>query len=100
MDINKWLADHPTGSQYGASMGDDGVRGDPDRAYKFHLQHIDSVDGDYDRAGTYWGCGDPLYGFMCEDAEDGLVYGFVRARCKGSAKSAVLDTYPNARFYR
>lgn len=103
MDINKWLANHPTGSKYGASMGDSGERGDPDRAYKFYLQQIDFVDGDYDRAGTYWGGGrgtEPLYGFMCEDDEDGLVYGFVRAWNRGRAKDKVLDDYPNARFYR
>lgn len=107
MDINNWLALNPTcgkyDGKYGAQIGDRGKPGDPNRAYKFHLQKITPVDGDYDRAGTYWGFGgkaEPLWGYMCEDDEDGLVYGFVRARFRGDAKSDVRKTYPNARFYR
>ncbi len=100
MNINNWLRDHPTGSKYGAAMGDSGDRGDPVRAYKFYLQHIDLQDGCYDRAGTYWGLPCNLWGFMCFDDEDGMVRGFVRASNRAMAKAAVLDEYPNARFYR
>lgn len=101
MDINKWLADRPRFSKYGAPMGDDGVRGDPNRDYKFHLQKIELDRGGYDRAGTYWGLRFPgmnLWGFMCEDDEDGLVYGFVDGVGRGGAKDAVRGDYPNARF--
>lgn len=41
-----------------------------------------------------------LWGFMCEDDEDGLVYGFVDGVGRGGAKYSILDDYPNARFYR
>lgn len=100
MNINNWLRDHPTGSEYGAAIGDRGDRGDPDRAYKFYLQHIDLDEGAYDRAYTYWGLPRNLWGFMCFDDEDGRVRGFVRASNRAMAKAAVLDEYPNARFYR
>lgn len=101
MDINRWLKEHPVSCQYGSPLGDKGEDGAPDYPYKFHLQRIRMVDGGYDPAGTYWGRGvDPLYGFMREDDEDGLVRGFVRARSRDDAKSAVRVEYPSARFYR
>ena len=101
MNINKWLSENKVSCKYGALMGDCGDRGDPDRAYKFHLQRIVFVDGDYDKAGTYWGRGtDPLYGFLVYDEEDGLVRGFVRAKNREQAKEEVKSEYPNARFYR
>ena len=101
MNINNWLHTHPTGSKYGAAMGDSGDRGDPDRAYKFYLQHINLDRGGYDWAGTYWGRPCNLWGIMCYDVEDDLlVRGFVRASNRAMAKDAVLNEYPNARFYR
>jgi hypothetical protein len=103
MDINKWLKNHPVYRKYGAPLGDRGEQGDPDRSYKFYLQRIRMVGGDYDPAGTYWGGGrstPPLYGFMVDDDEDGLVRGFVRATSRDGAKSVIHEEYPNARFYR
>mgnify|MGYP000844664607 CR=1 FL=1 len=104
MDINKWLAKHPVSCTYGAPLGDKGERGDSSRPYKFHLQLLDMVDLCYDRAGTYWGMGDRhrgyMYGYMCDDPEDGLVFGFVRARSREEAKNKVRDCYLHARFYR
>ena len=103
MNINKWLRDNPVSCKYGAPMGDRGDRGPSDDNYKFHLQRIIFVGGDYDKAGTYWGGGrdtDPLYGYMGYDEEDGLVRGFVRAENREQAKEEVKYEYPNARFYR
>lgn len=74
----------------------------PTTPYKFYLQRIRFVDGDYDPAGTYWGggCGtQPLWGFMGE-ADEVLVRGFVRAMSRVSAKARITDEYPNARFFR
>ena len=102
MNINEWLKNHPVSCKYGAPLGDMGVRGDPDSPYKFYLQRIRMVDGDYDPAGTYWGGGrgtETLWGYMGEDDEV-LVRGFVRAWGRGSAKEEILDEYPNARFFR
>ncbi len=102
MNINKWLKDRPVSCRYGAPMGDVGEKGDPSYPYKFHLQRIRMVDGDYDASGTYWGGGpgiEPLYGFMGED-DDVLVRGFVRAWSRDDAKLQVRMQYTNARFYR
>ena len=103
MNINKWLREHPVEGKWGAPKGDRGDRGPRDDNYKFHLQRIIFVGGDYDKAGTYWGGGrgtEPLYGFMCYDDEDGLVRGFVRAKNRANAKEEVKSEYSNARFYR
>jgi hypothetical protein len=100
MNINKWLKNHPVSCKYGAPLGDSGERGDPDYPYKFYLQRIRMVDGDYDPAGTYWGGGcEPLWGYMAEDDEV-LVRGFVRAWDRESAKIEVSSEYLNARFYK
>ena len=103
MNINKWLSEHKVSCKYGAPMGDRGDRGDPDRAYKFHLQRTIFVGGDYDKAGTYWGGGrdtDPLYGYMGYDEDGRMVRGFERAKNRERAKEEVKSKYPNARFYR
>jgi hypothetical protein len=102
MNINQWLKNHPVSCKYGAPLGDNGERGDPDYPYKFYLQRIRFVDGDYDPAGTYWGggCGtQPLWGFMGE-ADEVLVRGFVRAYTRSAAKIYVSKQYPNVRFFR
>ena len=100
MNINKWLKNHPVSCKYGAPLGDSGERGDPDYPYKFYLQRIRRVDGDYDPAGTYWGgSGEPLWGFMGED-DQLLVRGFVRAYTRSAAKIYVSKQYPNVRFFR
>ena len=100
MNINQWLKNHPVSCKYGAPLGDSGEQGDPDYPYKFYLQKIRMVDGDYDPAGTYWGGGgEPLWGYMGEDDEV-LVRGFVRAKDRTSAKAYIREYYPNARFYK
>ena len=102
MSINQWLKNNPVSCKYGAPLGDSGEQGDPDYPYKFYLQRIRMVDGDYDPAGTYWGGGgEPLWGYMGEgEDEEVLVRGFVRAMSRVSAKARVTDEYPNAGFFR
>ena len=103
MNINKWLREHPVEGKWGAPKGDRGDRGPRDDNYKFHLQRIIFVDGDYDKAGTYWGGGrgtDPLYGYMGYDEDGRMVRGFVRAKNRAKAKEEVKSEYPNARFYK
>lgn len=100
MNINEWLKNHPVSCKYGAPLGDEGEPGYPYNPYKFYLQRIRMVDGDYDPAGTYWGGGvEPLWGYMAE-SDPLLIRGFVRASSRGSAKEQILETYPNATFYR
>lgn len=102
-DINKILAKEIGYSKRGAQMGRRDDVGDPDRVYKFHLQRVRFVDGDYDTGGAYWGGGlgvPPLFCAWCEDEEDGLVRTFLRANNRTDAKTKVLGIYPNATFYK
>jgi len=103
MNINKWLREHPVEGKWGAPKGDRGDRGSRDDNYKFHLQRIIFVGGDYDKAGTYWGGGrgtDPLYGYMGYDEDGRMVRGFERAKNRAEAKEMIRSDYPNARFYK
>ena len=102
MNINQYLKEHPRFCTYGAPMGDRDWRGDPDGVYKFHLQRLRFVDGDYALDGTYWGAPANVYCAWDDDPEgqDEQVRMFVRADSRSEAKRLVLVDYPNARFYR
>lgn len=100
MNINQWLRDNPRSCRYGAPMGMSPERGDPDRAYKFHLQRLRMVDGAYTLDGTYWGGPADLWCARCIDEEDGEVFMFVRAGSRDKAKAGILDEYTNARFFK
>lgn len=100
IDVNKWLKDTPVSSKHGAPLGDAGDKGPMLDNYRFSLQKLKMVDGCYDLAGTYWGQGAPLYGYMGYSEEQGFgVRGFVRANSRAEAKQQVRDFYPKARFY-
>ena len=102
-NINKILAEEISCSKYGAQMGRRDDTGDPDRAYKFHLQRVRFVEGDYDAGGAYWGGGlgvPPLFCAWCEDEKGGRVRTFIRAKHSAEAKNKVLKIYPNATFYK
>lgn len=102
MNINARLKTEPGGNKYGAFMGRDDWRGDPDREYKFNLQKVQLHDGDYDAGGAYWGNtpSNPLWAAWCVDKEGGEIRMFLRATSRDKAKIEVLDYYPNARFFR
>lgn len=105
MNINQWLKEHPRSSKYGAPMGNTDWRGDPDYAYKFHLQRLQMQDGCYTLDGTYWGGPANLYCAFCpsHDTPEGMeddVRMFLRAGSREAAKQIVLDEYPNAKFFR
>ena len=86
-------------SQYGAQMGRRDNIEDPDAPVKFHLVKMRLVDGGYDQGGAYWGLGDPMWRAIGED-EDMVNEMFIRARTRDEAKAQVLETFPNAKFYR
>lgn len=100
MNINQILKNEPGCSRYGAQMGRRDQRGDPDRAYKFHLQRLRLYDGAYDAGGAYFGGPATVYCAFVDDEEDGHVRMFLRAPSRKAAKFAVNEEYPNARFYR
>lgn len=92
-------------SRYGAPMGRPSSHsGCPDTDARFYLQQLPMVDGDYDRGGAYWGCGNSSIGWMyraySEDFPDVIVEMFFRAKSREDAKAEVRDRYPNAKFFR
>lgn len=70
-----------------------------DEKVKCTLQRVRLNAGGYDRAGSYWGIGNPLYWVEPETAgfpEQG--YSF-RARDRDHAKEVVRARWPKATFY-
>lgn len=84
----------------GAALGRVTIR-DAERSgeIKLHLRRVRLNDGGYDRLGTYFGHGAPLYWCGGEDAEGREVDFMLRASDRDDAKAQVLGQYPAARFY-
>ena len=86
--------------QYGAPMGRRDIEEiDTEFAGKVYLQYVPFVDGCYDRGGAYWGAPANLWRVYAED-EDLILDKFLRANSREAAKAAILEEYPNVRFYR
>ena len=88
----------------GAAMGRGTWKGEPDYAGKITLRRIYLDNGGYDTNGTYWGWGDPLYWYACEDGE---IDGMLRATSaydskvsRADARRQVLEMYPDAKVRR
>jgi|SRR5690606_27260087 len=93
--------------KYGAPIGRQECKGDPDAPYRFRVfrVHLDA-DG-YDDGGAYWGIGRPLYCAVAVDIwdkRDGLDYSeachFMRAIDPQDVEAWIIQQYPNARFFR
>jgi len=80
----------------GAPMGRRSYHGPRDTVGLFRLQRVYLNAGGYDNGGAYWGIGAPLYWY----SDDGNLVGYLRARDRSDAKRQILETYPNARFFR
>ena len=85
-------------------MGSGTWKGEPDYAGKITLRRIYLDNGGYDTNGTYWGWGDPLYWYACEDGE---IDGMLRATSaydskvsRADARRQVLEMYPDAKVRR
>jgi hypothetical protein len=75
---------------------------DPKAAIKLHLQLLPIVDGDYDKAGAYWGCyAVPERMYLAFSDNDGMdVKVFVRGLTRAAAKANVrAEALPNATFF-
>jgi len=80
----------------GAALGRPTIsNGEPEGKMTLRRSYLNS--GGYDRNGTYFGCGAPLYWFA---DEGGNVDGVLRAGHREQAKAKVLQIHPTARFYR
>lgn len=82
----------------GAALGRS-TRHNIDRAasVKLTLRHVRIDSGGYDRNGTYFGHGNPLYWYA---DESGGIDAVLRADDREHAKESIRELYPNARFYR
>ena len=81
----------------GAAMGRPTIEGPRDYAGKLYLRRAYLDSGGYDRNGTYFGHGDPLYWYASEDGE---IDRMLRAKSRKSARWQVLCLYPNAKVRR
>ena len=80
----------------GAALGRSNIKGQYD-GQPMILQKIGLDSGGYDKLGTYWGFGDPLYWVASQDGKIEVTF---RAGNRKEAKEIVRKEYPGARFYR
>jgi hypothetical protein len=78
----------------GAELGRPTIKGPADYSGKLSLRKIRLCNGGYDRNGTYFGIGDPLYWYASDDGE---IDGMLRAKSRKDARSQVLAMYPAAK---
>ncbi len=82
----------------GAALGRSAIR-DEDSEYEgvIHLRRVRLNSGGYDRNGTYFGGGAPLYWYA---NKDGTIDGMTRASGREHAREIVLKEYPKAKVRR
>jgi hypothetical protein len=78
----------------GAALGRPSIQGT--LGGKLYLQRVYLCNGGYDKNGTYFGHGDPLY---WASSSDGEVDFMLRGEDRDAAKRRVLHDYPDARFF-
>lgn len=93
-DPRGWCGDPKRGAAMGRGAQHDA---DPELPIKLYLQRIYLDSGGYDRNGTYFGFGEPLYWYA---DSDGTVDAMLRARSRAEAKLKILERYSKARFFR
>ena len=93
-DPRGWGGDPTRGAALGRPTVTDKDR---DADVKLHLRREYLNQGGYDRNGTYFGIGRPLYWCADEDLEIDFM---LRADTREEAKAKVRERYPNARFFR
>lgn len=87
----------PVSGKYGAPMGRfTGPEYLDTESGKIYLRRIPLDSGGYDKRGAYWGHGQPLWETMDQDG-NGFIF---RASSRDTAKRHILETFPDATFYR
>ena len=89
-DPRGWCGD----PRRGAAMGRGSRHVEPSFDGRLFLERVRLNQGGYDRLGTYFGSGDPLY-WCC--SEDGSIDYCLRASSRTEARATVLKRYPAAR---
>jgi hypothetical protein len=89
-DPKGWCGD-PT---RGAALGRPTIQNAPlDFAGRVHVRRVRLSNGGYDRNGTYFGIGRPLYWAANEEGDIDFM---LRATSRSEARKNVLARYPNA----
>ena len=91
-DPKGWCGDPSRGAALGRRNWFGAYDGQP-----LTLQRVRINQGGYDRLGTYWGIGAPLYWCASQDGETEFCF---RAADRAAAKDYVRGKVPGARFYR
>ena len=87
----------PVSGKYGAPMGRfTGPEYLDTDAGKIYLRRVPLDSGGYDSGGAYWGLGQPLWETMDQEG-NGFIF---RASSRDTAKRHILETFPDAAFYR
>jgi hypothetical protein len=81
----------------GAALGRPTIWGPRNYDGKLMLRRISLDHQGYDRLGTYFGAGQPIFWYA---SDDGTIDGTVRAWGRDSAKQEINKLYPCASFYR
>jgi len=81
-------------------MGRPAILGSADFEGKLTLRRIDLDAGGYDCNGTYFGSGPYRQYIYWYASDDGTIDCTLDAPDRASAKAQILDSYPNARFFR
>ena len=93
-DPKGWCGD----PKRGAALGRPSVHeAGNDYSGKLYLQRIDLDSGGYDKNGTYFGHGSPLWWYA---SADGTIDAMLRAHNRDAAKEYVRVRYPKAKFFR
>lgn len=99
-DPKGWCGD----SRRGAALGRGTYRGVPGYAGKITLRRVHLDQGGYDTNGTYFGHGEPLYWYACEDGDiDGMlraVSAYDTKVSRADARRQVLEMYPSSKVRR
>ena len=92
-DPKGWCGD----PRRGAALGRHDRHCSPNAGVKLYLRRVYLDSQGYDKNGTYFGWGKPLYWYC---TADGSVDAMTRADDRDDAKAIVRGRYPNARFFR
>ncbi|NNU17536.1 hypothetical protein HK107_14485 [Parvularcula sp. ZS-1/3] len=86
----------------GARLGRPSREGSAAVPWRFSLGRVPINCDGYDRSGTYWGIGAPLYRYAAEgpDSESDEPEGYFRAANRDTAKAELRSRYPLGRFFR
>lgn len=92
-DLKGWCGD----PSRGAALGRPTIKGPADFSGRLCLRRVRLDTGGYDRNGTYFGHGAPLYWYASDDGE---IDGMMRADSRRRARLQLLLTYPKAKVRR